>query len=127
MPPYRNYFTSVIISHFPDGADKIIADVDSHFRSIAPDTAFAATSSTSVSVNSSFSTKLSVSPICIVGSPLNLNASGVSSYSWKGPNGFKSSSATPSKAKTVANKDGLYLIQAQSKDGKQTKRVVKME
>lgn len=55
MPPYRNYFTSVIRSHFPDGADKIIADVDSHFRSIAPDTAFAATSSNPIDRRLDFS------------------------------------------------------------------------
>ena len=69
-----------------------------------------ATNSTSITIGNSFSTMPSFAPICLVGNPLNLSASGGSSYSWKGPNGFKSNSATPSKAKTVAKDEGIYSV-----------------
>ena len=68
------------------------------------------TATTSVQVMPSFTVSLSVAPICIVGNPLNLSAVGGSNYLWKGPNGFKSASATPGKAKTVNADDGIYSI-----------------
>lgn len=56
----------------------------------------------------------SAAPVCIAGNPLNLStnisASNGYRYAWKGPNGFKSSSATPSKAKTVAKDEGIYSV-----------------
>lgn len=54
--------------------------------------------------------QLSFKPICIQGNPLNLSASGATGYSWKGPNGFKSNIANPTKAKTVAKDEGVYSI-----------------
>ena len=62
----------------------------------------------SVSPNPSFA------PICLLGNPLNLSVSGGSSYSWTGPNGFKSNSATPSKSKTVAKDEGVYSVTVSS-------------
>lgn len=53
---------------------------------------------------------ISFAPICLVGNPLNLSASGGAGYSWKGPNGFKSNSANPTKAKTVAKDAGIYSV-----------------
>ena len=53
---------------------------------------------------------LSFAPICLQGNPLNLSASGGDLYAWKGPNSFKSNSATPTKAKTVAKDEGIYSV-----------------
>ena len=70
-----------------------------------------ATATLNVQVMPSFTVSLSVAPICIVGNPLNLSVNGGGdSYAWKGPNGFKSSSATPTKAKTVAKDEGVYSV-----------------
>ena len=56
----------------------------------------------------------SAAPTCIAGNPLNLStnisASNGYRYAWKGPNGFKSNSATPTKAKTVAKDEGIYSV-----------------
>jgi subtilisin-like proprotein convertase family protein len=67
------------------------------------------TATASVVINS-VSAVVSVLPVCAVGNPLNLSASGGDQYAWKGPNGFKSNSATPSKAKTVAKDEGIYSV-----------------
>ena len=67
------------------------------------------TATASVVINS-VSAVVSVLPVCAVGNPLNLSASGGDQYEWKGPNGFKSNSATPSKAKTVAKDEGIYSV-----------------
>ena len=60
-------------------------------------------------------------PICFVGSPLklktDLTANVGDQYAWKGPNGFKSSSATPTKTKTVAKDAGIYSVTVTTTDG----------
>lgn len=52
----------------------------------------------------------SFSPICVLGNPLNLSSSEGITYLWQGPNGFKSSIATPSKPKTTKADFGIYSI-----------------
>ena len=69
-----------------------------------------ATATVGVQVNPSITVGVSFEPICLVGNPLNLSASGGSSYNWKGPNGFKSNIANPTKAKTVAKDEGIYSV-----------------
>lgn len=72
-----------------------------------------ATATVSVQVSSKdFTLTQSFAPICALGNPLNLVATGGSAYSWRGPNGFKSNSATPSKPKTVAKDEGVYSVSA---------------
>jgi hypothetical protein len=68
------------------------------------------TATISVQVNPSFTVSIGFAPICLVGNPLNLSASGGDLYEWKGPNSFKSNSATPIKAKTVAKDEGIYSV-----------------
>ena len=63
---------------------------------------------------------VSFAPICLVGNPLKLSTdlpvNAGNQYSWKGPNGFTSSSATPTKAKTVANDEGIYSVTVTTND-----------
>ena len=63
------------------------------------------------------SVSLNFAPICLQGNPLNLSVSGGDLYAWKGPNGFKSNSATPTKAKTVAKDEGIYSVTATGNTG----------
>ena len=71
-----------------------------------------ATAMVSVQVIPSFTLSLGFAPICVQGNPLNLSVSGGDHYAWKGPNGFQSTSATPTKAKTVAKDEGIYSVTA---------------
>jgi subtilisin-like proprotein convertase family protein len=48
-------------------------------------------------------------PSC-VGSPINFTATGGTSYAWTGPDGFSSSSATPTIASATLAKAGLYTV-----------------
>ncbi|MBL7915561.1 MAG: proprotein convertase P-domain-containing protein [Bacteroidia bacterium] len=54
-------------------------------------------------------TASSNSPAC-VGSAINLTATGGTSYSWTGPDGFSSSSATPTIASATLAKAGVYTV-----------------
>ena len=63
------------------------------------------------------SVSLNFAPICLVGNPLNLSASGGDEYRWRGPNSFASNSATPTKAKTVAKDEGIYSVTATGNTG----------
>ncbi|MCP9769291.1 hypothetical protein EGI22_15365, partial [Lacihabitans sp. LS3-19] len=49
------------------------------------------------------------SPICL-GGTLNLNATGGTSYSWSGPDGFSSSSQNPQIINTTSNAGGIYTV-----------------
>jgi uncharacterized repeat protein (TIGR01451 family) len=69
-----------------------------------------ATTSTTVTINPlPIATASSNSPIC-VGSTLNLTATGGGTYSWEGPNGFSSTSATPSIAAATTAASGTYTV-----------------
>ncbi len=69
-----------------------------------------ATTSTTVTINPlPVATASSNSPIC-VGSSLNLTATGGGTYSWAGPNGFSSTSATPSIAAATTAASGTYTV-----------------
>jgi subtilisin-like proprotein convertase family protein len=48
-------------------------------------------------------------PSC-VGSPINFTATGGTSYSWTGPDGFTSASATPTIASATLAKAGVYTV-----------------
>ncbi|MFN8353208.1 MAG: SdrD B-like domain-containing protein [Spirosomataceae bacterium] len=52
------------------------------------------------------------SPLCI-GSNLLLNATGGTSYSWSGPNGFSSTQQSPIKSNVIADDAGVYFVTAQ--------------
>ncbi|MFL5745953.1 MAG: beta strand repeat-containing protein, partial [Niastella sp.] len=69
-----------------------------------------ATTTTSVTINAlPTPTASSNTPQC-AGSNLNLTTSGGSTYSWTGPNGFTSSSATPSIANVTTAASGVYTV-----------------
>jgi uncharacterized repeat protein (TIGR01451 family) len=69
-----------------------------------------ATTSTTVTINAlPIATASSNSPIC-VGTSLNLTAAGGGTYSWAGPNGFTSTSATPSIAAATTAASGTYTV-----------------
>ena len=77
--------------------------------SVSATTSCTATATTSVSVNALPVVTLGYAPICLVGNPLSLSASGGVSYSWKGPNGFSSANASPAK-KSQAADAGIYSV-----------------
>ena len=57
-------------------------------------------------------------PICLLGNPLSLSASGGGSYSWKGPNNFSSTMASPTpKAKSTAADAGIYSVTVTATNG----------
>ncbi|MBL7815790.1 MAG: hypothetical protein JNL70_12320 [Saprospiraceae bacterium] len=69
-----------------------------------------ATATTAVTVNKASVTAFSNSPVC-VGQTLSLSATaGASSYSWTGPNGFTSTSATPSVSSISSANAGTYNV-----------------
>ena len=78
--------------------------------SVSATTGCTATATTSVSVNALSVVNLSYAPICLVGNPLSLSASGGVSYSWKGPNGFSSTNASPASKKSQAADAGIYSV-----------------
>lgn len=50
-------------------------------------------------------------PICLLGNPLSLSASGGGSYSWRGPNNFSSTMASPTPKPKSTNADaGIYSV-----------------
>jgi len=56
------------------------------------------------------------SPIC-AGSNLNLSASGGTSYSWTGPNGFTNNTQNPSISNTSTNNSGNYTVTVTDANG----------
>lgn len=44
MGDYRKYFINIIKNKYPNEFDKIVADTDTEYKNISPDTAFAKTS-----------------------------------------------------------------------------------
>ncbi|MCP9769364.1 hypothetical protein EGI22_15780, partial [Lacihabitans sp. LS3-19] len=56
------------------------------------------------------------SPICL-GGTLNLNATGGTSYSWSGPDGFSSSSQNPQIINTTSNAGGIYTVSVTDVNG----------
>src|SRR6185369_16975561 len=69
-----------------------------------------ATTTTNVTINAlPTPTANSNTPQC-AGSTLNLTFSGGATYSWTGPNGFTSSSATPSITNVTTAASGTYTV-----------------
>ncbi len=68
-----------------------------------------ATASTTVVVNTTPTTTATSGTVC-TGSTLNLTATGGGTYSWAGPSGFSSTSATPSITNITAAAAGAYTV-----------------
>ena len=68
------------------------------------------TSSISVQTHPSITITPRFAPICSLGNPLSLSASGGVSYLWKGPNGFSSTNASPPSKKSKAADLGIYSV-----------------
>ncbi|MBS1657826.1 MAG: T9SS type A sorting domain-containing protein, partial [Bacteroidetes bacterium] len=72
--------------------------------------------STTISVNTLPSVSATGGDVC-TGSTLNLTASGGTSYSWNGPNGFTSSSQNPSISNVTSAASGTYTVTATNSAG----------
>ena len=57
-----------------------------------------------------------ISPLC-AGSNINLLASGGTSYSWSGPNGFTSANQNPVLTNTTVNTSGFYTVNVLGNNG----------
>ena len=68
------------------------------------------TASTTITINSAAAIASTSTPIICEGSNINLSATGGGTYSWSGPNGFTSASATPSVSAATAAASGVYTV-----------------
>jgi gliding motility-associated-like protein len=110
-----NSFTST--SQNPSIAGTTLAESGTYIVTVTNTNGCSSTAQTTVTINSSpTATASSNSAICI-GQTLNLTASGGTSYSWSGPNGFTNSAQNPSISGATLAASGTYIVTVTNLNG----------